>query len=464
VLGRLLASAMLLRELYAVPFTLWLMAPVIVAGSGGFPFTLDPTRFLASCAALAAGRWLIARSMHRIELTPFDDALDLAYGAPGSLLALSAAGSKRVRATADRLPERPLVWAALALTLVVSVPLMSHDARSTASGSVASALAIVDLLALWMFALRAAVQRAWARATGRFPLDLEAWVDGIRVTTRDGSAAGLAVTGELGRVGAADRMVVRLLLDDGSTLEVPAVVAHHGRIRTGEFTAGLSLTLSADERVRWFRQLFAPALREASASVVDTAPRRTRSARPEPRDRRATVALVVDRAALALVGLVSAVGIGALLLILVGYRPLVVRSGSMIPTIGIGDVAILERVRATDVHQGDIVNFDDPEGGDESVTHRVRAMNLVDGRVNFETRGDANSVSEFWSVPADALIGHEVLTVPKIGTLVSKIDTRGAQAMLLALAIGLVVVPATGSRIRARSHEHEDAARQARST
>ena len=35
---------------------------------------------------------------------------------------------------------------------------------------------------------------------------------------------------------------------------------------------------------------------------------------------------------------VSALVFGALLLALLGYRPMVVRSGSMVPTLGIGDV------------------------------------------------------------------------------------------------------------------------------
>jgi signal peptidase I len=448
--ARALVFGLLLRELYAWPFVLWLVAPVIVAGAGGFPFARDPVLFLVSCAALAVARWLVQRSMHDLEPAPLNDALDLAYGAPGSMLALCAVGSGRVRLATSRLPERPLTWAALALTVVVAVPLIDRGTGVTASRSVASALAIVDLLVLWMFALRAMVQRAWARTAGRVPVDLEVWVDGRRASTCDGSQSGLSVTGAPEGLSVGDRVAVQVRLDDGTGIEAPAVVAHRRRGRAGQVTIGLSMPLSRADRVQWVRQLYLPEVRAAAEPGTHGVRRPKPVAVQDHRGPKAVALLLLDRAAILLMGVVSAIAVGSLMLVLVGYRPVVVRSGSMVPTIAIGDVVILEQVRAGDVQPGEIVTLDDPYGGGESITHRTRSVSSVDGRLVLETRGDANAVSEYRSMPADALIGREVQIVPKIGAVVSDVNSAVTRSSLIALAAALVVVPAVAGLFRRR--------------
>lgn len=96
-------------------------------------------------------------------------------------------------------------------------------------------------------------------------------------------------------------------------------------------------------------------------------------------------------------------------------RPLTVMSGSMTPYIRTGDVVIAMPIAPLDVRPGDIVSFNDPSRGGKLVTHRVRQMRRQGPRVNFITRGDANTGVEKWSVRADHKISRTVLRLPKLG-------------------------------------------------
>jgi signal peptidase len=142
---------------------------------------------------------------------------------------------------------------------------------------------------------------------------------------------------------------------------------------------------------------------------------------------------VVRRAQLTLVGAVSLAAVALLALVLVGYRPLVVRSGSMVPTFGVGDVAIADWVQAKDLRPGDVVSFRDDDRG-ESVTHRVRAVRRDGAVVDVETRGDANNSSEYWSATSDELVGRVVGRIPGAGTILSAIGRGAVRVGLLVLA------------------------------
>ena len=72
-----------------------------------------------------------------------------------------------------------------------------------------------------------------------------------------------------------------------------------------------------------------------------------------------------------------------------GLSPLVVRSGSMSPTIATGDIAIARSVPANDVRIGDIVSVTRPDG--TRVTHRVTTIDARVGKIT--TTVGANSVT-----------------------------------------------------------------------
>jgi len=85
---------------------------------------------------------------------------------------------------------------------------------------------------------------------------------------------------------------------------------------------------------------------------------------------------------------------------------LVVKSGSMEPTLMVGDVILIdENVKPEDIRtgfNGDVIVFYKP-GSDELIVHRAVAR--LDG--GFLTKGDANPGTDFWSpVPPENIVGR----------------------------------------------------------
>ena len=94
-------------------------------------------------------------------------------------------------------------------------------------------------------------------------------------------------------------------------------------------------------------------------------------------------------------------------------RPYVIVSGSMEPTISLGDIAIVKKIRnASQVGLGDIIAF---KFGDEVVMHRIVAIEQESNIPVFVTKGDANRDIDPWVVEPDKIIGKVVYVIPKLG-------------------------------------------------
>lgn len=118
---------------------------------------------------------------------------------------------------------------------------------------------------------------------------------------------------------------------------------------------------------------------------------------------------------------------------LAGFRSFTVRSGSMTPAIETGDVVVTEPISPLGARVGDIVTFVDPEGTGKLFSHRVQSVRAVGGDVAFVTRGDANTSTEHWRVPASGSIGRVVYRIPKVGYALSWIDSGPARLALIAI-------------------------------
>jgi signal peptidase len=151
---------------------------------------------------------------------------------------------------------------------------------------------------------------------------------------------------------------------------------------------------------------------------------------------------LVDVSATSVLGVVLVILIAVLVGPLFGYRMLLIKSGSMVPTFGVGDLVIDTSVSPLDVRPGQVVSFEDPALDNQLVTHRVMAMRRVGDRVDFVTEGDANSVSEHWSVPVTGSLGRAVASDPIAGAVMR---TLGAPlARTAALAFAMVCVASLG--------------------
>jgi signal peptidase I len=127
-------------------------------------------------------------------------------------------------------------------------------------------------------------------------------------------------------------------------------------------------------------------------------------------------ARIVGTAALwAIGGVLFGVCMAVTLPFFFGIKSLTVLSGSMEPTIHVGDIVVVRQIAALDARVGDVVTFRDPSNPDKLVTHRVREISIADGKVAFETKGDANTSTERWKIANDGTIGLVMYRVPKLG-------------------------------------------------
>jgi signal peptidase len=98
-------------------------------------------------------------------------------------------------------------------------------------------------------------------------------------------------------------------------------------------------------------------------------------------------------------------------MIIPGYTSASITSGSMMPTLRIGDVVIAVDHAGTEVAPGTIVVYEDPRKHD-LVTHRVISIN-PDG--SYITKGDVNGVNDPKPIPAANIKGTAQWIVPFVG-------------------------------------------------
>jgi len=132
--------------------------------------------------------------------------------------------------------------------------------------------------------------------------------------------------------------------------------------------------------------------------------------------------------------------VGALRIALHTDSPLmVVSSGSMIPTLNVGDIIVVRGVDPNTITVGTIIIFHSPYDYPTAIVHRVIAINDQGGQEFFETKGDNNAVADGWRVPAPNLIGVYVFKIPYIGLL--SLELRGPLGwILIALLVMLIIV------------------------
>ena len=88
-----------------------------------------------------------------------------------------------------------------------------------------------------------------------------------------------------------------------------------------------------------------------------------------------------------------------------GYKPVRALSGSMEPTLPVGDAALVKRT--DDIEENDIIMFVSDEGS--LVVHRCIDIN-EDG--TFVTKGDANEFADFDPISQKQVIGKVVSIIP----------------------------------------------------
>jgi signal peptidase len=125
------------------------------------------------------------------------------------------------------------------------------------------------------------------------------------------------------------------------------------------------------------------------------------------------------------------------------YQALVVRSGSMAPTIPTGSVVFYHKLSADKVKVGQIIVFNRPGQAGERVTHRVYKIETGPTGKYFITKGDANGAADDWQVPAVGTGWVAGLHIPVVGYVLADLQSTTARLLLLlipAFGLGLITL------------------------
>ena len=120
-----------------------------------------------------------------------------------------------------------------------------------------------------------------------------------------------------------------------------------------------------------------------------------------------------------------------------GYKPLIVLSGSMEPTILPGDIVIVKEVPADTLKEGDIVAY---LRETTVITHRIMSINQTDGSRNFYTKGDNNNVDDALPVTDDMMEGKYLFRIPGVGNAAMFMQTPTGIILFIAVPLILFIL------------------------
>jgi len=129
---------------------------------------------------------------------------------------------------------------------------------------------------------------------------------------------------------------------------------------------------------------------------------------------------------------------------LIGWHSTTVMTGSMEPSLHVGDVVVSKPVDPRDLHRGQVLLFDDPDHAGVLRLHRFDALH---GDGTLTTKGDANPHADSTPITRSAVEGVGYLRVPLVGTPITwaaagdTASLTGLGAAVLAVTL-LAVTPA----------------------
>ncbi len=160
--------------------------------------------------------------------------------------------------------------------------------------------------------------------------------------------------------------------------------------------------------------------------------------------RRPKLAPIVSMLAWIHVYIVAQLGLWVLLTIaMTGWDPVIITSGSMRPTLAVGDVVLVaEHPEDELLGQGSVLTYRDSTGG--LVTHRVYATTEAE----YITKGDANPTPDTDRVDPERVDGVGRLVIPFVGLPVVWAETGDvlALAAVTVMTVAAFAVAVTGAR------------------
>lgn len=120
-----------------------------------------------------------------------------------------------------------------------------------------------------------------------------------------------------------------------------------------------------------------------------------------------------------------------------GIQMFTVLSGSMEPEYPTGSLIYVKEVETDEIQVGDVITFMLSET--TTATHRViEVIDDSDGTVSFRTKGDANEIEDAKPVYEENVIGTPILTIPKLGVLMNKVQSPPGRYVAIGIAVVLI--------------------------
>jgi signal peptidase I len=116
---------------------------------------------------------------------------------------------------------------------------------------------------------------------------------------------------------------------------------------------------------------------------------------------------------------------------------MVVTTGSMEPTINVGDLIYVKGVSPSDLVVGDIITFIPPSDyiRGARVTHRIVSISYTEDEIYFKTQGDNNPSIDPWTITSDDIIGRQTAILPNIGSFFLWVKTPAGMASLASVLV-----------------------------
>lgn len=104
-----------------------------------------------------------------------------------------------------------------------------------------------------------------------------------------------------------------------------------------------------------------------------------------------------------------------------GYMSSTVLTGSMEPSLKVGDLLVIKTFNSEEAKVNDIITF--KNSNNTLITHRI--VDVVDKKndIFFQIKGDANNISDQDLVPKELVIGSLQFHIPKAGYIVNFIKS-----------------------------------------
>lgn len=128
-------------------------------------------------------------------------------------------------------------------------------------------------------------------------------------------------------------------------------------------------------------------------------------------------------------------------LILAGYRPETIISGSMSPRLERGYLVFAKATPASQLRVGQIITFQNPnKPKGHTVTHRINKIVQTPTGPIFRTKGDANPYLDPWNLRIQKDAGLFAFAIPYVGSLSFLVGSEVGYALLLAIPILILMI------------------------